>query len=107
VVEHSRSGWGLSAEQIDGPFDRLLFGWSARQFRSFMFADPAATVPEPTGLHWEILPSELAWPLTILAGIGATGLLVRAPRIPALLLIALATQWLYTFNYEIWDLYVF
>jgi hypothetical protein len=107
VVEPSRSAWGLSAEQLDGPFDRLLFGWSARQFRSFMFADPAAIMPELAGVYWENLTSELAWPLIVLAGIGALGLLVRRPRAAALLLVALATQWLYTFNYNIWDLYVF
>jgi 4-amino-4-deoxy-L-arabinose transferase-like glycosyltransferase len=107
VVEPSRSAWGLSAEQIDGPFDRLLFGWSARQFRSFMFANPSAVMPDLAGRYWENLPSELAWPLVVLAGIGAIGLLVRRPRAAALLLAALATQWIYTFNYDIWDLYVF
>jgi 4-amino-4-deoxy-L-arabinose transferase-like glycosyltransferase len=107
VVEPSRSAWGLSSEQIDGPFDRLLFGWSARQFRSFMFADPAAVMPELAGRYGENLPSELAWPLVVLAGIGAVGLLMRRPRAASLLLIALATQWLCTFNYDIWDLYVF
>jgi hypothetical protein len=107
VVEPSRSAWGLSAEQIDGPFDRLLFGWSARQFRSFMFADPTAVMPDLAGRYWGNLPSELAWPLIVLAGIGALGLLVRRPRAAALLLVALTTQWLCTFNYDIWDLYVF
>jgi 4-amino-4-deoxy-L-arabinose transferase-like glycosyltransferase len=107
VIEPSRSAWGLSAEQIDGPFDRLLFGWSARQFRSFMFADPTAVMPDLAGRYWENLPSELAWPLIVLAGSGALGLLVRRPRAAALLLVALTTQWLCTFNYNIWDLYVF
>ncbi|HFE66941.1 MAG TPA: DUF2723 domain-containing protein, partial [Chloroflexi bacterium] len=39
VIEPSRSAWGLAAEDVDGPFDRLIFGWSARQFRPFMFAN--------------------------------------------------------------------
>jgi hypothetical protein len=107
VVGPSRSAWGLSAKQIDGPFDRLFFGWSARQFRSFMFADPMAVMPDLAGRYWENLPSELAWPLIVVAGIGAVGLLVRRPRAAALLLVALTTQWLCTFNYDIWDLYVF
>jgi hypothetical protein len=107
VVEPSRSAWGLSVDQIDGPLDRLLFGWSARQFRSFMFADPAAVMPELAGRYWRNLSSELAWPLILLAGIGTLGLLVRHLRAAALLLIALAAQWLCTFNYDIWDLYVF
>jgi hypothetical protein len=72
-----------------------------------MFADPAAVMPELAGVYCESLSSELAWPLIALAGIGAIGLLVRHPRAAALLLIALATQWLYTFNYDIWDLFVF
>jgi 4-amino-4-deoxy-L-arabinose transferase-like glycosyltransferase len=107
VVEPSRSAWGLSAEQIDGPFDQLLFGWSARQFRSFMFANPIAVMPNLAGRYWGNLPSELAWPMIVLADIGALGLLVRRPRAAALLLVALLTQWLCTFNYDIWDLYVF
>lgn len=107
VVEPSRSAWGLSAEQIDDPFGRLLFGWSARQFRSFMFADPIAVMPDLAGRYWANLPSELAWPLIVLAGAGAVGLLVRHLRVAILLLVALATQWLCIFNYDIWDLYVF
>jgi len=107
VIEPSRSAWGLSVDQIDGPIDRLIFGWSARQFRSFMFADPTAVMPDLAGRYWRTLPSELAWPLIALVCIGAIGLLVRRPRAAALMLIALAAQWLFTFNYEIWDLYVF
>jgi hypothetical protein len=107
VVEPSRSSWGLVATYIDGPLDRLVFGWSARQFRSFMFANPAAVMPRLAGVYWSNLPSELAWPLIVLAGLGAVDLLVRRPRVAALLLITLATQLLFTFNYDIWDLYVF
>jgi len=35
------------------------------------------------------------------------GALLRRPRAAALLLLALLTQWLCIFNYDIWDLYVF
>jgi 4-amino-4-deoxy-L-arabinose transferase-like glycosyltransferase len=38
VIEPSRTAWGLSTNEIDGPLERLFFGWSARQFHSFMFA---------------------------------------------------------------------
>jgi len=107
VIEPSRSAWGLSAEQIDGPGEQLLFGWSARQFRSFMFADPDTVMPKLASRYGENLPSELAWSLILLAGVGALNALRSRPRVAILLLLALVAQWLYTFNYDIWDLYVF
>ena len=34
IIEPSRSAWGLAANEIDGPLERLIFGWSGRQFQS-------------------------------------------------------------------------
>lgn len=107
VVLPSRSAWGLGAGDLDSPLERFLFGLSALQFRPFMFADPAEVMPRLAGEYFRRLPEEIS-PLVLgLAGLGALGLLMRRPRRALLLLVALAAQWLYTFNYDIWDLYVF
>jgi len=107
VVFPSRSAWGLEATDLDSPLERLLFGLSARQFHPFMFADPAGVMPRLARGYFGHLPGEISPLALTLAGLGALGLLVRRPRPALLLMVALATQWLYTFNYEIWDLYVF
>ena len=107
IIEPSRSSWGLAADEIDGPLERLLFGWSARQFRSFMFTDIAEVLPTQAAEYWANLPSELSWVIIALAAMGAVALLVRRWRVGLLLLSALTLQLLYFFNYEIWDLYVF
>jgi hypothetical protein len=46
-------------------------------------------------------------PLILLAALGGMWLLLRRPRVAALLLAALFIQLFAFFNYEIWDLYVF
>jgi hypothetical protein len=107
IIEPSRSSWGFAADEIDEPLERLLFGWSARQFRSFMFADITEVLPTQAAEYWANLPSELSWVVIALAAMGAIALLVRRWRIGLLLLTALTLQLLYFFNYEIWDLYVF
>jgi hypothetical protein len=107
VIGPSRSAWELSESQTDGPFDRLLFGWSAQQFRPFMFSDPATVMARQAADYWRDLPDQLSQSAIILAIIGAVTLLVHRPRLALLLLLALTIQWLFTFNYAIWDLYVF
>jgi len=107
IIEPSRSSWGLTADEIDGPLERLLFGWRARQFRSFMFADVANVMPEQAADYWQNLPLEMARPLIWLAILGMADLLLRRMRVGALILVGLAIQLAYVFNYAIWDLYVF
>ena len=107
AVLPSRSAWGLDATDLDSPLERLLFGWSALQFRPYMFADPAEVMPRLAGEYFGHLPDEIAPFALGLAGLGALGLLARRPRLALLLLVGLVAQWLYTFNYDIWDLYVF
>ena len=107
IIEPSRSAWGLAVDKIDGPLERLLFGWSVRQFRSFMFADVPGVTPVQAAKYWSNLPSELSWGVIALALLGVVALLVRRWRVGLLLLTALTLQLLYFFNYEIWDLYVF
>jgi 4-amino-4-deoxy-L-arabinose transferase-like glycosyltransferase len=107
IIEPSRTAWGLAADEIDEPLERLLFGWSARQFRSFMFADVPRVTFVQAAKYWAKLPTELSWVVVALAVMGAVALLVRRWRAGLLLLTALAFQLFYFFNYEIWDLYVF
>jgi hypothetical protein len=107
IIEPSRTAWNLAADKIDGPLDRLLFGWSARQFRSFMFADIPGVTPFQAAKYWANLPFELSWGVVALAITGAVALLVRRWRAGLLLVTALIVQLFYFFNYEIWDLYVF
>jgi 4-amino-4-deoxy-L-arabinose transferase-like glycosyltransferase len=107
IIYPSRSSWGLSAAQIDGPLERLGFDWSARQFRTFMFADPARVMPLQADAFWENLHHELGWPLICLAFLGVVDLLFRSRRVGVLLLIGLLTQLVCIFNYAIWDVYVF
>jgi hypothetical protein len=107
IIEPSRSSWGLAADEIDGPLERLLFGWSARQFRSFMFSNFPHVTYVQAAEYWTSLPTELSWVVIALAVIGVIALLVCRWRVGLLLLTALIVQFLCFFNYEIWDLYVF
>lgn len=107
VIEPSRTAWGYEAEQIDGPLEHLLFGWQGRQFQYLMFSDVARVIPQQAADYWANLGNELSLPLILLAAAGAVWLLLRRLRVAVLLLAALLIQWLYFFNYEIWDLYVF
>jgi hypothetical protein len=77
VIEPSRSAWGLAETEVDGPFERLLFGWSAKQFRPFMFADMGETMPQQAAAYWQNIPVELAMPLLLLAVVGVVYLLAR------------------------------
>ena len=107
VVEPSRTAWELDADEIDGKFERLLFSWSARQFQTFMFSDVANVMPKQAADYWQNLPLELGKPTIGFAAFGAIVLLIQRARVGILLVIGLAIQFLYMFNYEIWDLYVF
>ncbi len=107
IIEPSRSAWGLEADETDGPLERLLFGWSARQFHSFMFTDVAHVMPAQAADYWHNLPLELGWPIIWFALAGSVQLLIRRRRVGLLLLAGLVIQLICLFNYEIWDLYVF
>ncbi len=107
VVRPSRSAWGLQSTDLDNPLERLAFGLSALQFRPYMFTDPGQVMPQQARQYASDLPGEFAPLIIALAALGALGLLVHRRRLALLLLLALAAQWAYTFNYAIWDLYVF
>ena len=105
VTNPSRSAWGLSASQIDGAFERLLWGWQAKQFQTFMW--DTNVFSQQAADYWENLPSQLPWLLIILAFIGTVTLVIKQWKTAVFFLLALAIQLLYFFNYAIWDLYVF
>jgi 4-amino-4-deoxy-L-arabinose transferase-like glycosyltransferase len=107
AVLPSRSAWGYQANGLTTPFERLAFNLSGRQFRSLMFANPGKTMPHLAGQYLDGLPHELTQWVIGLAGVGLLGLLVRRWRVAVLFLLALATYFVYTFNYDLWDLYVF
>jgi hypothetical protein len=107
AVLPSRSVWGLDARQLDSPMERLAFSITARQWRDRMFADPSRVMPENAGWYIANLVNEYSLTVVLLCVLGACAMRVRRPRLAALLLGALCVQWVYTFNYEIHDLYVF
>lgn len=107
IIEPSHSAWGLAHDEIDGSLERLLFGWSARQFRTFMFADVPGVTAAQAAEYWANLPDELSWVFIGASALGAVALLLHRWRVGLLILTALTLQWFYFFNYEIWDLYVF
>jgi len=105
VTNPSRSAWGLSSDQIDGAFERLLWGWQAKQFQTFMWE--TAVFQQQAIDYWENLPSQLPMLLIISAFVGVIVLIIKQWQTAVFFLIALAIQLLYFFNYAIWDLYVF
>ena len=105
VIEPSRSAWGLAANRIDGSFERLFWGWRAQQFQSFMWQ--TAVFPQQSADYWQNLPNELPVPLLLSAVVGLVALLIQCWQTAVFLLLALAIQLLYFFQYDIWDLYVF
>jgi hypothetical protein len=107
VIRPSRSAWDLRESDLDSPLERWAFGLGALQFRPYLFAAPGQVMPRQAGGYFSRLPDEFS-PLALgFAGLGVLSLLVHRRRSAALLLVALLTQWLVTFNYAIWDLYVF
>jgi hypothetical protein len=107
VIQPSRSAWDLRESDLDSPLERWAFGLGALQFRPYLFAAPGEVMPRQAGGYFSRLPDEFS-PLALgFAGLGVLSLLLHRRRPAALLLVGLLVQWLVTFNYAIWDLYVF
>jgi len=70
IIGASRSAWGLAVDDDDGALERLLFGWTARQIRSHIFADVANVVPEQAADYWRNLRLGLGWSLVWLVPAG-------------------------------------
>lgn len=105
VVEPSASAWGLSPQDVDEPWERLRFHWTAQQFRPYMLQ--FHPLPEQARWYFRHLPQELGWPILGLALWGFVALARHHSLRAAFLGLALLTQWLFTLTYTIWDLYVF
>lgn len=107
VVAPSHSAWDLEEGQIDGVFERLRFDWTARQFSGLMFTQDGLM-----GERWESfradLPNEVSWPLLLSGLVGLGWLVWRNWRAAVLIVVALVTQLVFAFNYDIGDMiYVF
>lgn len=105
VVLPSVSAWGLTPQDVDTWWEKVRFLWTAPQFRPYMARWEA--LPRNARIYAAHLPRELGL-LPLLAALVAAGGLARSRKPPFLFLaMALALQWLFTFTYAIWDLYVF
>jgi hypothetical protein len=107
VVAPSHSAWELQSGQIDGVVERLKFDWTARQFSGLMFTSEGLM-----GERWDAFRSdvttEISWPLLLAAFVGIAWLFWRNWRAAIFMVIALAAQLVYAFNYDIGDMiYVF
>jgi hypothetical protein len=107
TVRPGLSLWKMTPADVDAPWERLVWEYRVPQFRQFMFQDVKNVMPRQAWLYWEALPDEFAWLAIGLAILGIAATLFRRWRIGVLLLLALAGQYSYTFNYPIWDFYVF
>ncbi len=105
VILPSISAWGMTPADLNSPWKRLWFGWSAQQFRPFMYQTDV--LGEQSNQFWQGLPAEIGGVTPWLAVFGGIWLLWKRTRAGLLLLSALATQLLFVFTYAIWDLYVF
>jgi hypothetical protein len=106
-VRPGLSLWQMTPAQVDSPWERLFWEFRALQFRQFMFQDVNIVMSRQARLYREALPDEFAWLAIGLAILGIAVTLLRRWRIGLLLILALAGQYIYTFNYPIWDFYVF
>jgi hypothetical protein len=103
----SRSVWGLTESDLDGPVERFIFSFTGRQWQDRMFADPAEVMSANMSAYLLNLHNEFPWAALLVALCGWVSLRVRDRRRGALLLGTLLCQWIYTFNYDIHDIYVF
>lgn len=103
----SASSWDLTAEDLDSPWEKLVFGLSGRQFQPFMFSRPGEVMLAQARGYFANLPRELSWVVIVGAALALVRLPRRRWRAAVLLGSGLLLQWVFFFNYEIWDIYVF
>jgi hypothetical protein len=107
VARPSLSVWGLSEEGFDSPFERLAFLYAARQFRPFMFSNPAEVMPELASMYLELLATTYN-PIEIgLMVLGLVALTTRRWREGLLFLTGLLVMLVFLFNYTVGDIFVF
>jgi hypothetical protein len=107
TARHALSVWGLSPGDFDSPFERLNFLYAAKQFRPFLFDNPAANMPANARAYWDYLNEAFA-PLTVaLMMLGVAALFKRRSREGMLLGLAWVTQFAFVTNYDVGDIQVF
>jgi hypothetical protein len=107
TVRPGLSIWKMTPADVDTPWKRLVWEYRLPQFRQFMFQDVNIVMPKQARLYWDALPDEFSRLAIGLASLGIAATLFRRWRVGLLLILALAGQYIYTFNYPIWDFYVF
>jgi hypothetical protein len=107
TVRPGLSLWNMTPADVDSPWERLVWQFKVPQFKQFMFADMDTIMPEQAEAYWKTLPDEFAWVTIGMAALGLAATLLRRWQFGVLMLLALAGQYLFTFNYPIWDFYVF
>jgi hypothetical protein len=103
VVRPSLSTWGLRSADFDSPFERLIYLFSARQFRDFMFSQPISAMWGNSKAYFETVP----WSIIIPSTLGMVSLFVRRWREGLLILVTWICMMIFVLNYDIRDIFVF
>jgi hypothetical protein len=107
TVRPGLSLWEMTPADVNSPWERWLWQYKVPQFKQFMFADIKNIMPKQAEAYWKALPDEFAWVTIIMAALGLVGSFVHRWRFGVLMVLALAGQYFFSFNYPIWDFYVF
>ena len=107
TVSPGLSLWKMSPSDVDTPWERFIWQYKVVQFQQFMFKEVKNVMPRQAQAYWNALPDEFAWLAIGLAVLGLVAAFLRRWRIGLLLVLSLVGQYIYTFNYPIWDFYVF
>lgn len=107
VVRPAASVWGLTAADLDQPWERLRFSLEARQFQKLMAPDPANSLSQQGPVFLDTL--QQMWPpaALVLAGLGAAALVILQPREALLVGVAWLIQVAFVLNYGVYDIVVF
>jgi 4-amino-4-deoxy-L-arabinose transferase-like glycosyltransferase len=104
----SRSIWGLTAADLDTPFERLAVTVSARQWQDAMFPGDIASLWGGFKNHGGRLVTDEFSPATILSALLGLAVMLRtAPRLGSFVLVGLITTLFFVLNYDPPDRYIF
>jgi Protein of unknown function (DUF2723) len=102
----ARSAWNLSSDALSSPLQRMIFVGTATQWRSAMFTR-WDRLPQHAIEYARALPHNFTWLTIGLTIAGMALLLWREQSLGWLFLLGLLSHWLFTFTYQIGDIYVF
>lgn len=106
AYETARSAWGLSQADMQNPWVRIWFVASAQQWRSALDFDLGRMLGV-AGSYFSGLPREFSYLTIGFSVLGWIALARKRKDLFALLCLSLIAHWLISFNYQIWDIYVF